>query len=549
MYGIGLIQLHPKYVDEGPAHESLFWNREEKHAIVDAFGNNTHPTVYVVDKHAGGEQTYDAPNADGYFEIPLKQRLGRVVDAMCDKDGNLHGQFELFYENQRAREIMKEIESGKKYGLSVGVNTAVIPGHGRVVEKRFQHLGLTMDPEYGDPNDPGHTTWIHQGRITYDSIDDIIDKHYLSREGMYASKRTRDRIAARKEAQPPHERPAVAMTIGASRSPTNSPPLIQTTAKSPGIAPSAKPASQMSLVNTTMTTGGVVIPTQPTPVDDPMVTEQQQQQQQPAGKSAPLSSAERDRKNELELQNFIHENRAFIDGLVGSEDSQHYKKAVVLHDQLENLLADPSILNDRAKRTEVARVMSKMSPYIDNINKRLSEYVTAQKLEKKDEMVLSEMIKFNGTDAGFGPVFGTILASADTMNNMRVQEAALRKEVDDLKKRARDPEPETRHLGVVSRQSVEQDNGRYGQQPSQTVVHSTAGATRYNGSTIARSEHTIVDQHWGDTAHSPDAYRNTPFSRTTFDPETAKHLAHISSVSKRLMASGSCTATGIVNMF
>ncbi len=548
---IGILQTHPAYVDEGPSHETYFWNLEEKYGVVDAFGNNTHPTVYVVDKHAGGEKAYGKTSTNGVFEIPPEERLGRMIEGMVDENGNLHAHFQLFYEHPRSREIMKEIESGKKYGLSAGVDTAVIPGQGRVVEKRLQHIGLTMEPDLGDPNDEGNTTWIHKGAISYDSIDRIIEENYLSRKGMYASQRTRDRIAARKK--------PVTMTLGASRSPTNPPPFIAADDKTAAITPAAnntsRPTASMSHVTTAMSTGGVRIPTEPTH-DDPIVTDAQSNNTNNTTplssshpSSLPLSSTERDRKNELELQHLLNENKDFIASLVGSEDSSKFMKAVVVHDQLEKLMADPSIFNDKAKRLEIARVLGKMAPYIDNINGRMSEYVQAQKLDKKDQSVLSEMIKQNGTDTGFGPVLQSILASSDAVRNWTTTEAALRKEVEELKKRQREPEADARPTGSVSRQSMEQDNGRHQSQPESAAVRSTLGATRFTGSTIPRADHNQGDQFYGDLALSSDAFRNSPFARTTFDPELARHLAHISAVALRFQTTGSATAQGAVDRF
>jgi hypothetical protein len=547
MKAIGIIQNHPPSAD-GPSDETHFFTGDEKRTLVDLVGANQHPEIYVYEEHGGGEKHMgntsmlryeDAlKHKSEYFTVPLEKRLGRVAELLCDRENNLHGVMEYNHENPRVHEIMEEIRGGAKYGLSIGLDAEKLPG-GRLQNKRFTHVGLTKQPEYGgdpaltfDPAEPNlFGTWLHQAAISHAGMDEILATKYLSLPGMYAAQRTRDRIAKRRP---------VSVSVGASRPRIDSASLITTEAVPP----------MASIPVASMSNGShpSVEPTMSSSVpghfpNDPAALVEQQQRQQ---------AAERLRFAERELET-VYAQRANIEALDAADPSK-YTMAKELQERLTSLFKDANVWSDSVKRSKYNPMMAKLDEYVAKAQETFSNHIDETVQSEDYRLALKEMMQ---DVTKYGAVLQQVGASAKSMSNMRKAEEQLKEEREESKRKDEELKKKDEELANFKKREREIEENTaavFGKRPAYsntslapiTPLNATSqpqqqplgvpvstGATRFVGSQIARKEHTVADAYYNDLAPRRDAFLNSPFARTTFNDGIQDILANVAAIAEK----------------
>jgi hypothetical protein len=583
MHAIGIAQGHPPNANV-PSEETFFFTRDEKIEIADAFGANEHPEVYLVEEHAGGEHfmgssagtlSYEQARASknkGHFEIPLNKRLGRVTEVMVDKHSNLHPVVQFFHENPRTREIQADINSGrKKYGFSVGVDAERLPG--KVQNKRWSHLGLTTNPEYGgdpnltfDPAEPGvFGTWLHQAAVSYDGIDDIIAERYLSDPDMYAAKRTRDRVAARPKRAAPK-----AVSVGATRSPTDPTSHILSAQGTPAafapappapIAPMSAPPQLSTSVSSSLE-GHLNAPmVRDESFADPAIQQSlarqaaqtQQAQGGPTAADAAAAQAarvERLRRAELELEK-LHAGSEEVINKLDLTDSSKIASAKELQKLFEDLMVETGAFADSSKRARYSPSLFKLDNYVKEATRLCSTHIDQMDLSETERRVFKEMIAEPDVRK-YGPVLAQVGASAKSFNNMRLAQQQLDKEVEQRKQaelqiKQKDDELETFRKRArefeETANSLAKRTGFVGSSNYTTPVSPaspapvpvSAGGSRFLGSSLTTLEHSRPDMTWSDFAPSRVAYQTSAASRSTFDDMAYASLKNVSALAEKYM--------------
>lgn len=570
MKAIGIIQNHPESAN-GPSNETFFFTGDEKRMLVDLFGEDRHPEVYVVEEHGGGERhmgntstlRYEdaVKQKTEYFNIPLEKRIGRVAELLCDRAHNLHGVLELYHENPRVHEIMEEIRKGAKYGLSIGVDAEKLPG-GRLRNKKFTHVGLTKQPEYGgdpeltfDPSEPNlFGTWLHQAAISHNGMDEILATRYLSRPGMYAAKRTRDRINKRLSA-------AVPVSVGASRPQIDSAALIKA-------APVA--ASQSSVPATaTMSNGNgnsalpSIEPTMSSTIpghfpNDPVLLAEKEQRRHAEERA-------REAQNKLD---YLYENRERLIDALDAEDPSKVGDALRLQRELNDLFDLTGAWTTIEKRSKYGPMLLKVDAYVEKARPAFEHHLD-ETIPSKDMRNFYREAMNNPLE--FGPVLTQVGASISSMNNMRKAEEQLKREQEENKrkdeelkkkeeelagyrKRAREWEENTEALmgrrngySNTSLAPLHPEQSQQQQQQQQGVPVS-AGATRYFGSAnLSRREHTIADSFYADLAPRRESFKESPFSRTTFNDNVDTLLHNVAELARKYSRSKEATFDGLIS--
>jgi hypothetical protein len=560
MKAIGIIQNHPPSAD-GPSDATLFFTGDEKRILVDLFGANEHPEVHIVEEHGGGEaymgNTSTLRYEDAvkqkteYYSIPLEKRIGRVAELLCDRENNLHGVIELNHENPRVHEIMGEIKKGAKYGLSIGVDAEKLPG-GRVQNKRFTHVGLTKQPEYGgdpeltfDPAEPNlFGTWLHHAAVSHSGMDEILATRYLSRPGMYAPQRMRDRVTKRQ---------AVPVSVGASR--FDSASLIRPeTAPAPVTSAPQKIAATVPMSNGLPSVEATMTSSIPGHFPgDPVTAAEQHQKQQ---------MAERVRLAERELEGLISQ-RSQIEALDPADPSK-YPQVKLIHEKMQQLFQEANVWNDPAKRSKYGALMFKVEDYVQKARVSFDEVIDATVEPESHRQALKKMAD---DVTQYGPVVLSIGASAKSLNNMRKAEEQLRTEREEskrkdeelkkrdeeiaaLKKRAREYEENTEAI-IGKRPAYSNTSlapvtplGRAPSAPEGVPV--SAGASRFVGSQMTSKEHTIADAYYNDLAPRIDSFRNSPFARKVFNDDSEDVLRSVGELTKKYVSSAHVPFDGII---
>ncbi len=517
-----------------PPSETTHFTPEERRALVDAFGNDSHPEVYVVEDHAGGEDymdtaanTYEEAAQAGsqLFDLPTEKRLGRVLELILDRDWNIHPVVQLFHEKPRSREIVDEISAGKGlYGFSLG--TDIAKNFGEVVSKRFAHLGLTKNPEYGsepgqtvDPLKPGSGTWLHDGTFSHEGIDKIIATKYLSKPGTYVAKRTLERVK--------RFMPLVNQSIGASRPASDStvliggeqttpPPTVPATMSTPDAAKIETPAPLAE-------TPAVVPPPQENNNDDYV----------------------RVRDAVLLAKQTNDDATAFIANLKPGNHAA-LEQAQALYDRLTGAINEGKLVGKRECVPYYGNI-AKLSNYLEETKAQLK--VLSKEIAKGNqryEEVFQGMIEH---PLDFGPILQSIMATGDAISNQRTVEAAHKEEVIQRKKFEEENVKLREENEKYKRQREADDNAktmappakrsRYDAEPApasngtnkeaEKPVLQTVGATRHLGSSnMPLKAHGRVVKYWDDLAYIPrEQFNNSPFSKTEFSPAAAADLERI----------------------
>lgn len=563
MYTIGIVQGHHPNAD-GPANETFFFTPDENCTLIDTIASGEHPDVDVYEEHGGGENhmgntsmlSYAEACKRGteYYTLPKSKRLGRMVEGLCDVEGNLHAVLQLYHENPRVREIIKGINNGEKYGLSIGVDAEKLPG-GRLRNKRFSHVGLTKLPEYGgnpaltyDPKEPHlFGTWLHHGTVSYEGMDRILADKYLTLPGMYAAQKTRDRLAARLS-------PGANVSVGASRPRIDSPSLITPDPPNPSVVPSAQSPPRMA-ETTTSTIPGFPLTT---PVSDLPRYEPQQQQQ----------AAERLRRAELELDAMYTREREMIDKLETSDPSK-FVRAKELQLAFQNLMQEANVFSNPSKRTKYSSTLFKLDDYVLKAEQAYDAHIDQSGMSETDRNVIKAMLREPDVTK-YGAVLAQVGASEKAFHNFRQAETQLQKEKDDrlrledeikkrddelatYKKRDRDFE-ESNNL-TAKRQSFANTAlapNSYSSAPApaakqaEGATPTSVGATRNMGSTIPRSEHRPVETPYNDLIPRRNDFQNSSASRTLFSDDLQRILENVSALSQKYQGSSYTPVDGTV---
>ncbi len=574
LFTIGVAQNHPPSANK-PPDETLFFTIPEQEALVDEFGENKHPEVYVVDEHAGAEKTMaDAPKSyleavatgqtDMSFAIPPEARIGRVVELLSYK-GNLIPVMEHFHENPRTPEIVEDIRSGKKkYGLSVGVDTT--RSFGKVHQKRLTHMGFTVDPEFGDPNttrDREHPdlpgTWLYDAALTPDSMDKILATKYLNRPGMYASKRTRARLQKYLQLPlPPPPSPTLQQTIVASREVSDSTPLMGSTPaplETPIPLPSRTPPSFMA---------------------DQQQQQQQQQapppQQQQQQQQVPSPEEEALRKKSAALQSLhrtIAEAKSFIPKMRQGETND-MTQSIFLHDKLMREMIEAGVYGTPAMPREASPLMTKLLGFAESEKGGL--YDTLKTLHPNNEKNIDFMGKLIEADpVQFGPIVETIAASGKMAVNFRQAELNLAKEVAEKNQLKEEFEKGQKRMRELEEENASYKKGRFDndrypvnqhqhqqQQPPQqsslrgpdpaqsgaqeTVMHQTIVASRFGGSTTLKPTDHKPDAYWNDLRISKAAWNASPFAKIGYNAVEDNDITRIARFAQQYASSRDMTA-------
>ncbi len=238
VFFIGIGQSHLPAAD-GPADETTQFVRSQKYQFTDDLGNGVHPPVFITLDHGEAEKNMSNDAERMHFVVPEDKKIGLLHETMVDSYGNLHTIGELFYNKPETEMIKNGILMGEKWGLSFGTDFEEIVGQGRVASKRFTHLGITKDPEFGPEG-----TWIKVMTDNTRDLHKIIQEHYLNVPGLYASPKTRARYNL-------PERPMLKkMTVGASANK----PEIYTSEQQTVIPKDAVLLSSPNMLSSTMTT-------------------------------------------------------------------------------------------------------------------------------------------------------------------------------------------------------------------------------------------------------------------------------------------------------
>ena len=171
MYFLGTI--HPEIEETKQDNYKGIWlTLDEKQQVINDF--------YVdIDKKNIIPLTITHKSREELGSVILpKDRVGKVLDLLLDKDGNLIAKCKL---NNRDSDVYKDFKYGKtqeerKWGLSLRIDATLLKGTasgGDAVIKRITHIAFTRTPYLSDGN-----TYVHHCAETEELIDKTISRHY-----------------------------------------------------------------------------------------------------------------------------------------------------------------------------------------------------------------------------------------------------------------------------------------------------------------------------------------------------------------------------------
>jgi Skp family chaperone for outer membrane proteins len=283
MYHIGTIQPHLPDADR-PRDKTAYPTIGEAHEWADEIAERKTGLIPLTIDHAGGERP-DAPlNAQGMFEVPPELQIGRVVDAVVRSNGDLLTISELFYDRPETHAIIDDLNAGREWGLSACTNLKVLEDEGRVLSKRFTHLGVTRNPEFGPEN-----SWIHYAHTSWEGLDDTLQALMDREPDLYVPAATRARLRERQTRRGVRNVTTVATATTAAHPPSDQTGHLSRTA-APALALVSRPqsASPLTMADTTAPATPGTPASTTTPDTSAAAPAQQQQQQQLLGRFAQI---------------------------------------------------------------------------------------------------------------------------------------------------------------------------------------------------------------------------------------------------------------------
>lgn len=133
--------------------------------------------------HAGGDDPNNAALRDGEpFEVPGYLIIGRVVHGIVRPNGQLLTVNEHYHERPETKAIIKDLNSGRAWGVSLCTNLVMKADMTKIYSKKVTHVGVTRDPEYGD-----HNTWIHLAATNWPAFYAQLAELIVREPGWYMS--------------------------------------------------------------------------------------------------------------------------------------------------------------------------------------------------------------------------------------------------------------------------------------------------------------------------------------------------------------------------
>lgn len=274
VFVIGRIQGHVSN-SNGPADGTYQHTPEERRGVADAMARGEYPEVPLYIDHGGAEHdmNVELTGEPTVVVLPRDRAVGVAHDTFVDGSGAFYGIAELDDDRPETKMIVEESARGIPWGFSAGTDVKKVPGH--ILSKKFNHFGITRNPEWGEAG----YTWLYDGAKSKESLYDILKTKYFNMPGMYVPKELRERCE-RANAYRSHRDMQQQMTVGATKLGNTASKPDSYTSGTGTVGENVASSAPMSTTATLSTPDGRPIDIAP-PRPLPTEAKPQQQQQQP----------------------------------------------------------------------------------------------------------------------------------------------------------------------------------------------------------------------------------------------------------------------------
>lgn len=138
----------------GPSHYTTLLTLDERKAFALGLEDSDESPIPLCIDHAGAE---GADEQAGAFRVPNRLVIGRLVHALVRENGQLLLASEIYYERPEVKRIVRDIESGSPWGVSLCTDYLLRESDKTVHGKKITHVGVTKVPEFGEDGN----TWMH----------------------------------------------------------------------------------------------------------------------------------------------------------------------------------------------------------------------------------------------------------------------------------------------------------------------------------------------------------------------------------------------------
>ena len=163
-----IANLQPKLPDSHYEKYGFLTN-EQKKIIIDKHAQNLKKgfSIDLCDEHGGG-------NKPG-FQLKNDQKIGKIHDMIISQKGDLIVTGEMFGNNNKTPEMIKELldKKSKDYGVSIWLDLEFNKDKKTFDNKKLNHVAITKSPGLGE-----YGAYIYEWSYNKNKIDNILKDNY-----------------------------------------------------------------------------------------------------------------------------------------------------------------------------------------------------------------------------------------------------------------------------------------------------------------------------------------------------------------------------------